>query len=285
MRELIPARAEDIDEIDRFLAPLTATSMFLRSNIRDHGVTGGPDRFATRIWLDREGPALVGMVGLTTGGMVLPQMPRREPSGMHRAARLLAGMAVAGISGEARQARAFQAAAGLEGEAALDKDEWLYELDLADLVIPAGGAAIRAAETADVALLERWRAAYHVEALGTAPSGAAELARRDVAAVLAAGTCRLLERDGVPAGMTMLNAAVPGWVQVGGVYTPPEQRGRGVARRVVAGHLAELRDAGVRRAVLFASDPAARRVYEAIGFRRTGSYTLVLFAAPRSIGQ
>jgi len=125
MIKLIPARAEEIDEIDGFLAPLTATSMFLRSNIRAHGVTGGANRIATRIWLDREGPKLVGVVGLTTGGIILTQMPLLEPSGMHQAAATLVGMAVTGISGEARQAQAFRAAAGLEAEAALGKDEWL----------------------------------------------------------------------------------------------------------------------------------------------------------------
>jgi len=72
---------------------------------------------------------------------------------------------------------------------------------------------------------------------------------------------------------------------VGGVYTPPGQRGQGVARRVLAGHLAELREAGVRRAVLFSSDPAARRAYEAIGFQRCGSYALVLFAGPTFVEQ
>ena len=284
MNALHPARPEDHDAIDAFLAPLTATSMFLRSNIRENGVTGGPAPFATRIWIDRDGRAITGVIGLTTRGMVLLQMPAAGASGMARAAETLAGKAATGLSAEAGQARAFRAAAGLEGGAALDKDEWLYGLDLADLVVPAGGDTVRRPGAADVPLLERWRAAYHVEALATPPADAAVLARRDIAAMLAAGTCRLLERDGVPVGMTALNAEVLGWVQVGSVFTPPELRGSGIARRVVAGHLAELRDAGVQRAVLFASDPAARRVYETIGFRRQGSYALVLFPEPRPIG-
>ena len=284
MSALAPARPEDHDAIDAFLAPLTATSMFLRSNIRENGVTGGPAPFATRIWIDRDGQAITGVIGFTTRGMVLLQMPAAGVSGIARAAQTLAGQAATGVSAEAVQARAFRAAAGLEGGAALDKDEWLYELDLADLAVPAGDGAVRPPEAADVPLLERWRAAYHVEAMGTPPASAAELAQRDIAAMIAAGTCRLFERDGVPVGMTALNAQVPGWVQVGSVFTPPELRGSGIARRVVAGHLAELRDAGVRRAVLFASDPAARRVYETIGFRRRGSYALVLFPGPRPIG-
>jgi hypothetical protein len=49
-------------------------------------------------------------------------------------------------------------------------------------------------------------------------------------------------------------------------------------------HLQELRKTGVRRAVLFASSPAACRAYEAVGFRHIGSFALVLFAGPAAIG-
>jgi hypothetical protein len=49
-------------------------------------------------------------------------------------------------------------------------------------------------------------------------------------------------------------------------------------------HLQELREVGVRRAVLFSSSPAACRAYEAVGFRHIGSYALALFAGPVAIG-
>ena len=284
MSALHPARPEDHDAIDAFLAPLTATSMFLRSNIRENGVTGGPAPFATRI-LDRSrrsgdhgrdrphdaghGPAAdAGRRGVRHGpGGGDPRRQGRD-----------------GISAEAGQARAFRAAAGLEGGAALDKDEWLYELDLADLVVPAGDGTVRPPDAADVPLLERWRGrlprrgARH-PARGCGRAGAArhrgDVRRRDLP------PARARRRPGRDDGA---QREVPGWVQVGSVFTPPELRGSGIARRVVAGHLAELRDAGVRRAVLFASDPAARRVYETIGFRRQGSFALVLFPGPRPIG-
>jgi predicted GNAT family acetyltransferase len=72
-------------------------------------------------------------------------------------------------------------------------------------------------------------------------------------------------------------------VQVGGIYTPPALRGRGLARAAVALHLAEARNTGVSRAVLFAASPAAARAYTAIGFQPNGSFALVLFAAPVTI--
>ena len=84
--------------------------------------------------------------------------------------------------------------------------------------------------------------------------------------------------------MTALNARLPDMVQIGGVYTPPEQRGRGHARTAVALHLAALRAAGVDTAILFASGPAACRAYEAIGFERIGTYALSFLSAPVVIG-
>ena len=73
-------------------------------------------------------------------------------------------------------------------------------------------------------------------------------------------------------------------MQVGGVYTPPGLRGRGQARRAVALHMQELRGEGVQTAILFASGAAACRAYEAIGFRRIGTYSLAILEEPVVIG-
>ena len=67
-------------------------------------------------------------------------------------------------------------------------------------------------------------------------------------------------------------------VQIGGVWTPPELRGRGYARRVVAGALRVAEGEGVRRAVLFTENPAARRSYEALGFRQVGEFGVIVLA-------
>ena len=71
-------------------------------------------------------------------------------------------------------------------------------------------------------------------------------------------------------------------VQVGGVFTPPELRGRGHARAVVAGSLLSARAAGVSRAVLFTEreNAPARRAYQALGFRVVGDYGMVLLDTP-----
>ena len=87
----------------------------------------------------------------------------------------------------------------------------------------------------------------------------------------------MLELAGTIVATTAFNAHIPGMAQVGGVYTPPALRGRGYARCAVAGSLLDARlDGSAERAILFTPNPAAARAYEAIGFRRSGDYALVM---------
>jgi len=79
---------------------------------------------------------------------------------------------------------------------------------------------------------------------------------------------------------SVFNAMLADIVQIGGVWTPQELRGRGYARSVVAGSLLAARKQGIARAVLFAdpANAAARRAYLSLGFRIVGDYGLVLLA-------
>jgi predicted GNAT family acetyltransferase len=74
------------------------------------------------------------------------------------------------------------------------------------------------------------------------------------------------------------NAVLPDMVQIGGVYTPPDRRGRGYAKAAVAHGVSIARQRGAERAVLFTNNPSAARSYEAVGFRRAGNHGVVLFA-------
>ncbi len=83
--------------------------------------------------------------------------------------------------------------------------------------------------------------------------------------------------------ITGFNAQLGEAVQVGGVYTPDSLRGNGYARRAVAMHLAEARDQGVGRSILFAASEQAGKVCEAIGFRRQGAFALTMYETPQVI--
>src|SRR5262249_29776640 len=106
--------------------------------------------------------------------------------------------------------------------------------------------------------------------------------RSEIEILLGLGGLYVLRDAGRLVGCTAFNARLPDSVQVGGVWTPPELRGRGYARAVVAGSLLDARAAGVERSILFTGleNVPARRVYEALGYRVVGDYGLVLFFSP-----
>jgi ribosomal protein S18 acetylase RimI-like enzyme len=250
--------------------------MFPLGNLLRNGMAGGHPR-AMRFWGAGEPPEAV--LGVTEAGMAMPQLP---PPLAAEAAAALAGERVLGIIGDAAQVAALRGAMGLaDAPAALDAEEALLALDLDALRMPdTAGLALAPLEAAPRDLLVRWSAGYARESLGRSDDAGAEA---DVAADIAGGQHRVLLQDGRPVASTGFNARVPGIVQVGGVWTPPEHRGRGLARAAVALHLAEARAEGVERAILFSANPFALRAYRALGFRDAGTFTLLLFAEPQEV--
>jgi GNAT superfamily N-acetyltransferase len=252
--------------------------MFPLSNLAGAGLNGaGP--YGMRFWVTRD---VSGAIGLTNGGMLQPQWPGAADWSAARA--VLAGAEVAGVIGPAGQIRPLLEVLGLgSAEARLSSTEPGFVLDLKDLIIPKGPGVFAALEAAEPEVLYAWRADYLTGVTGTPPDRAAELGQRDIEQFRAAGRHRLLLEDGAPVAMCGFNAVLPDVVQVGAVYVPPDLRGRGRARRVVALHLAEARARGVGRARLFAVSEQAARAYRAIGFGPADPVGLVLFADPQQV--
>jgi predicted GNAT family acetyltransferase len=129
-------------------------------------------------------------------------------------------------------------------------------------------------------LLCEWRLAYDLEMMGATDTSAhrqrsaafldAQIARNNAWVAVDAST---------PVSLSAFNATLPDMVQLGGIYTPPHLRSRGYAKVVVAASLIIARDRGASRAILFTNNPSALRSYEAVGFRRMGDYSLILFHA------
>ncbi len=268
-----PATEADRPAVEATLWARVETALFPLSNLLSHGMSGGHPR-AMRFWL-AEGAA----VGRTEEGMVFPQL---APALAGPAARALAGAPVRGIVGAREEVAALREALGLAGaEAELESDEALLTLPLADLVMPPlEGLALAPFSAGPREFLVAWRAAYGVETLGWAGDAEARAAR-EVAAHVEGGRHRVLLRDGTPVAQAGLNAVAGPVVQVGAVWTPPALRGQGLARAAVALVLAEARDAGASRAVLFTANPAAERAYRALGFRDAGRFALLLFREPQ----
>ncbi len=281
------ARAGDEAVIEAFLSNHAETSMFLRSNLRQYGLfdQDHDHAHATQFWLAETGGVVSAVFGLSNAGFAMSQAPDADPALWAAFAAALSGRQLAGITGEAGQVTAAKRAFGLErADYALDDPEPLYTLALDALAIPDGDSVLRPPGEADRPLLERWHAAYVTELRMSTPARVASEARARAARAISADSTRLLESDGAPVAMTAFNARLPDMVQIGGVYTPPDLRGRGYARRAVGLHLAEARRAGVKTAILFASGPAACRAYESIGFLRIGRYALAILKEPVTIG-
>jgi predicted GNAT family acetyltransferase len=269
----------DENRLEGFLVTRPAQSMFLRANLRRAGIVDTGAAYTGTYAGEVAGDELRGAGAFFWNGMMCTAAG--DHAGPIAAAAVVAsGRPLRGFLGPWAEVQAARAALGLTGaRAELESREDLFELDLAALVVPAklaGGTWIcRAPLASDLPLLARWRADYHVEALGATPGPALdEEARREVSQ----WGFWVLVAEGERVAMTAFNARLPDMVQVGGVYTPPELRGRGYARAAVAGSLLDARAGGAGRAILFTGDDnvAARTAYLALGFQIVGDYGMVL---------
>ena len=287
MPELRLLRPGDEAALDAFLARHADTSMFLRSNARSAGLTDRGQPMQATYVAALEGGRIAGVAAHCWNGMVLVQ----APDGGHAAAATLeavrrSGRTVTGFSGPWDQVVAVRAALGLAAApAAKDSRDELYVLDLARLVVPpelaSGALRCRHPAATELELLVDWRVRFAVEALGaTDGPDLRQASADDVRLQHERGTDWLLLAGATPVSYSVFNAMLADIVQIGGVWTPPERRGRGYARSVVAGSLLAARKQGIARAVLFAdpANEAARRAYLFLGFRIVGDYGLVLLA-------
>jgi GNAT superfamily N-acetyltransferase len=277
-----PLDSPDASQLEAFLLPRRDSSMFLRSNAKRGGLNhseGTPKQTFVGAFRDGE---LVGVVAQGASGMLLIQAPYCAADLAHACVGL-SQRPVTGLAGPLPHLDQARTALGLkEEDASYNRDEWLYGLDLCDLIVPTalstGLVACRAPAPDERDTLCAWRLAYDIEALGaTDTDETRQRSARFLDQQMADGHAWVALECGAPVSLAAFNAALPDIVQLGGIYTPPKLRGRGYARVAVAASLLAARERGVERAILFTSNPSAARAYEALGFLRTGSYAVILF--------
>lgn len=266
----------DLEWVVPFLRARIQSSMFFLSNLEAHGL-GSEAPYGMRMWT--LGEKKDGVFGLSNGGYILLQAPDATAADWAATEPMWQNRTLLGCSGETQQVADFLKASGLSARpVALNPGEPGYVLALDDLQMPdCVGFEVVPIDVSHRLLATQWRAVYHGEVLGTPEGQEYAAAAKDLDGYIARGSHRMLLRDGQPVAMTGFNAQAADAVQIGGVYTPPETRGQGLARRAVALHLAEARAQGVKQAILFAANTAAARAYEAIGFQREGSMSMALF--------
>ena len=277
------AGPEDAENIETFLIPHAASSMFLRGNLAAHGTRDLIHPHGTTFWLYEDEECITAIAGCTNGGYLMCQAPDADAAFWYAVTDAVAGREIQGMTGVPSQISALAEVLGCApADFALREIEPLYALDLQDWQsdLPEG-LALRSPQASDQNLLEMWFAGYHADT-GMAPPKGSNV--RDIArGYIGNPDARLLTKAGQPVGMTTFNARAAEIVQVGGVYVAPDQRGQGLGGAVVALHLMEARVVGTKQAILFAANDFAARAYERIGFARIGSYEVALLREPKLI--
>ena len=260
--------------------------MFLRANSRAAGLVDRGTPLQGTYVAALEAGRIVAVAAHFWNGMLVLQAP--EPRALEpvaRAALARSRRELRGLVGPWAQVETTRDSLGLSGRGTvLHSREELYELDLAKLEIPpdleSGRLECRPPRAPELDLLVEWRVSYSMEALGVSAGPELEAASRsEIERLQAEGSQWVLLDRGAPVSYSAFNARLPDVVQVGGVWTPRELRGRGYARAAVAGSLRAARSEGARLAVLFTGEEnrSARAAYEALGFRVVGDYGLVIF--------
>jgi uncharacterized protein len=286
MTELRILQPGDEEALEAFLLPRVEWSMFLLGNLRAAGLVDRGQRFGGTYAAALQGEQVVAAVAHYWNGNLVFQAPVCL-DGLCRLAVRASGRPIRGLIGPDEQVGRVQTALDLDSRLVqLDEREVLYSLALEDLVVPgplsAGQVRARPIQRQDLDLLVRWVAGYSREALGEEDHpDLASRSRASAERLLAEGRSWVLEAEGRPVALSSFNAAIKEAVQVGGVWTPTELRGRGYGRAIVAASLLFARGNGVQKAILFTGvgNRPARRAYEALGFRSLGDYRLLLLKA------
>ena len=277
------ATHDDIPALVGFLERHIETSMFLLGNLEAHGLDNTEHRHGTAYFLRETGDGITGVFGATNGGYLTCQLPGIGKTEAQTYAHLLKGYTLRGMTGEDAQVSTILDALPLPADPwHINLTQPLYALDLAEL--GQSDDTIRKPATGDRAVLETWLDHY-LRDTGVMPEAGIvdEVAVRAGAAVQSPTMRLLLDDTGTPIAMSDLNARAGHAVQIGGVFVPRDRRGQGLGGRVVAAQLAELREQGLTRAILFAASPDAAKAYEKIGFRRIGDYRIAMLKTPTTL--
>lgn len=283
-RIIRPLGDDDLPMLMRFLLAHRESSLILASNARRAGLSDAGKPFQGTYLASLHRGEITGVAAHYWNGMLCLQAPE-EAAELARSVRALSDRSLNGILGPTDQVSAAATAIGTGVTPVFDSSETLYSLDLARLVLPTdvSSSQVRRATMNDLDTLAHWSASYNVELMGaTASPAMLETCRKSVQRLVEGGHQWVLVDGHVLLAACTFNAGIDDCVQIGGVWTPVERRGRGHARAVVAGALHTARSEGIAQAVLFTGigNRAAKKAYGALGFTAIGTYHILLYRHP-----
>lgn len=275
----------DREELERFLSGYAETSMYLRSNARKVGLEYRGEDFQGEYFaaFDAAGN-MAGVLAHNHSGRVLMQaVDKATLTALVAAFREAATRPIAGFLGPDEQVEATVAGLGLSNhDYAMNKNERLYALELAALVVPPQFDSTEMVEASQIdrAILAEWIRDNELETQGAQEGEELDAEVEWQVQQIIAGDYWALVVEGQPVALSGFTAHLPDIVQIGSVWTPPQYRNRGYARALVALTLQKAREQGVKKAILFTDNPAAVKAYTAIGFTQVGSYRIALLKRP-----
>lgn len=279
--------AGDESRLSAFFERAPDRSLMQRANLARAGAGWSGQRYGGVFAGAFEGERLTGVIAHYWNGFLLPLVGDIARDFRPLLARLLdaSPLQVNGVVGDWDQVSATLMHPRINGRAVRRRArEILFGLPLAALRVPEplrfGEITVRPIEADDVPMLTAWRMEFLVDTFKLTRGPATfDEAANDLAAALEEKRGFVVEADGRMLAYSGFNAALPDVVQVGGVYTPPFARARGLARAAVAGSLLKARESGARRAVLFTdvANVAAQRAYGALGFNAIGDWGIARF--------
>jgi predicted GNAT family acetyltransferase len=290
MADVIDITPDNLEEAKAFLERAPETSLFLLSNIRAFGTSLGESLYSGNLKGLREEGGLCAVFCLTRGGSLVFQT-----GGRTEGARSIVDVAKAellpirGVLGEWRVAKVIWELLCEEGSVkeTIASREVLYRLGLREAETAWPDAAspfiVRMLGPEDHEAWERLSAAFQEEM--TLPL-LGDLEQRKAGFLRSVGLRHWwggFDGDALVSigGIIAMHESI---AQLGGVFTLPERRRRGINRAVMTRVIADSRDVhGLHRLFLFTGEDniAARRLYESLGFERFGHFGL-FFGEPRA---
>lgn len=236
---------------------------------------------APSFWWITDGGAVVGAANWTPPHNLLVSAlppttaPQLADAAVKRAASL--GLRPPGVAGPAESARAVAAAwTAITGDI-IERDRTILLNELGALVeVPMPTGARRAGRADDVPLIARWLQTFSVEIEHPVPANARAIADH----MVRGGQMDVWIDDGQIVSMVGFRSAA-GVARIGPVYTPPEHRNHGYARRLTYEVTAEaLRRPGIHHAMLFtdAANPVSNSIYRQAGYEPRGEHVEIDFA-------
>jgi predicted GNAT family acetyltransferase len=259
--------------------------MFICSNLKAAGIVYNGAAFEGEYFgcFDKEDQLLGVIVHYSNGKIImhasnnmgLKQLTLHLKKYIHRA--------VSGVLGPATQASYVIKELELPGSCfRINSCERLYELclsDLKDSAIP-NNCNITPAHNVPKDILIKWMIDYQVEALGAINDDKLSKQVNKHISHLSSNDCFVLVKNGAPVSLVNFNARLEDMLQIAPVWTPVKCRNNGFARLLLANTLLQEKAKGIKKAILFASNPAAIRVYHAVGFKNIGDYRIALLKKP-----